>query len=44
MMYLYFPHQDAVIALGANSAVDQQDALGKLAGTLYATLHKAGRL
>jgi D-alanyl-D-alanine carboxypeptidase len=45
MMYLYFPHQDAVIALGANSAVDlKQDALGKLALTLFGTLHKAGRL
>jgi D-alanyl-D-alanine carboxypeptidase len=45
MMYLYFPHQDAVIALGANSAVDlKQDALGKLAVTLFETLHKAGRL
>jgi D-alanyl-D-alanine carboxypeptidase len=28
MEYLYFPHQDAVIALGANSAVDvKRDAL-----------------
>ena len=45
MMYLYFPHQDAVIALGANSAVPlKQDRLGTLALTLYVTLHKAGRL
>jgi D-alanyl-D-alanine carboxypeptidase len=45
MMYLYFPRQDAVIALGANSAVDlKHDALGKLAVTLYVTLHTAGRL
>jgi D-alanyl-D-alanine carboxypeptidase len=45
MMYLYFRRQDAVIALGANSAVDlKQDALGKLAIALYETLHKAGRL
>ncbi|HKU80750.1 MAG TPA: serine hydrolase domain-containing protein [Candidatus Tumulicola sp.] len=45
MMYLYFPQQDAVIALGANSAVPlKQDRLGTLAVTLYVTLHKAGRL
>jgi D-alanyl-D-alanine carboxypeptidase len=45
MMYLYFPRQDAVIALGANSAVPlKQDRLGTLAVTLYLTLHKAGRL
>jgi D-alanyl-D-alanine carboxypeptidase len=45
MEYLYFPHQDAVIALGANSAVDlKQDALGRRAIALYQTLHKAGRL
>jgi len=45
MMYLYFPHEDSVIALGANSAVDlKRDALGKLAVDLYLTLHKAGRL
>jgi len=45
MMYFYFPHEDAVIALSANSAVElKQDALGKLAVTLFKTLHKAGRL
>ncbi|MBV8197124.1 MAG: serine hydrolase, partial [Candidatus Eremiobacteraeota bacterium] len=44
-MYLYFPHEDAVIALGANSAVPlKQDRLGTLALTLYVTLRKAGRL
>ncbi len=45
MAYLYFPRQDAVIAVGVNSAVDlKQDASGKLAIALYETLHKAGRL
>jgi hypothetical protein len=45
MEYLYFSHQDAVIALGVNSAVGlKQDALGRLAIAFYQTLHKAGRL
>jgi D-alanyl-D-alanine carboxypeptidase len=45
MAYLYFPHQDAVVALGLNSATSlSQDAGGKLAVALYETLHKAGRL
>ena len=45
MLYVYFPNQDAVIALGLNSAVDgKQDSSGKLAIALYETLHKVGRL
>jgi D-alanyl-D-alanine carboxypeptidase len=45
MVYVYLPKQDAVIALGANSATDpKQDASKKLAIALYETLRKAGRL
>ncbi len=45
IVYLYFPHQDAVIALGVNSATDlKQDASGKLAIALYQTLRNAGRV
>ena len=45
MVYVYLPQQDAVIALGVNSATDtKQDASKKLAIALYETLRKAGRL
>ncbi len=45
MLHLYFPRQDAVIAFGLNSNPDsKQNQSGKLALTLYETLHKAGRL
>jgi D-alanyl-D-alanine carboxypeptidase len=45
MVYVYLPQQDAVIALGANSATDpKEDASKKLAIALYETLRKAGRL
>ena len=45
MLHVYFPKQDAVIAFGLNSQPDaKEDQSGKLAATLYATLHAAGRL
>ena len=45
MLHVYFPKQDAVIAFGLNSQPDsKEDQSGKLAATLYDTLHAAGRL
>jgi D-alanyl-D-alanine carboxypeptidase len=45
MLHLYFPRQDAVIAFGLNSQPDsKQNESGKLAVTIYQTLHAAGRL
>jgi D-alanyl-D-alanine carboxypeptidase len=45
MLHLYLPKQDAVIAFGLNSQPDsKQSQSGKLALTIYDTLHKAGRI
>jgi D-alanyl-D-alanine carboxypeptidase len=45
MVHLYFPRQDAVIAFGMNSQPDsKENSSGKLAVTIYETLHAAGRL
>ncbi len=45
MVHVYFPKQDAVIAFGLNSQPDsKQNQSGKLAVTLYKTLHAAGLL
>lgn len=45
MVHLYLPRQDAVIAFGLNSQPDEkQNQSGKLALTIYATLHAAGRI
>lgn len=45
MVHVYFPKQDAVIAFGLNSQPDsKQNQSGKLAVTLYKTLHSAGVL
>ncbi|HEY1681450.1 MAG TPA: serine hydrolase domain-containing protein [Candidatus Tumulicola sp.] len=45
VLHFYFPRQDAVIAFGLNSDPDhKEDHAGKLALSLYETLHKAGQL
>lgn len=45
VVYMYFPRQDAVFAIGVNSAPDSaQDALPKLELAIYETLRKSGRL
>ena len=45
MVHLYFPRQDAVIALALNSATDsKEDHSSKLAISIYETLHAAGKL
>ena len=45
MVHVYFPRQDAVIAFGLNSQPDsKQNQSGKLAITIYKTLHAAGKL
>jgi D-alanyl-D-alanine carboxypeptidase len=45
MVHLYLPKQDAVIAFGLNSQPDaKQNQSGKLAITIFQTLHKAGRI
>lgn len=45
MVYVYYPRQDAVIAFGLNSNPDsKQNRSGKLADTIYETLHVAGLL
>jgi D-alanyl-D-alanine carboxypeptidase len=45
VLHFYFPRQDAVIAFGLNSDPDhKEDHAGKLALSLYETLHTAGKL
>jgi D-alanyl-D-alanine carboxypeptidase len=45
VLHFYFPRQDAVIAFGLNSDPDhKEDHAGKLALSLYETLHNAGKL
>jgi D-alanyl-D-alanine carboxypeptidase len=45
MLHVYFPRQDAVIAFGLNSQPDEKEnQSGKLALSIYQTLHAAGRL
>ena len=45
VLHFYFPRQDAVIAFGLNSDPDhKEDHDGKLALSLYETLHTAGKL
>ncbi len=45
MVHVYFARQDAVIAFGLNSQPDtKQNQSGKLALTIYKTLHAAGRI
>jgi D-alanyl-D-alanine carboxypeptidase len=45
VVYVYYPRQDAVIAFGLNSQTDPtQNQSGKLADTIYETLHAAGLL
>jgi D-alanyl-D-alanine carboxypeptidase len=45
VLHFYLPRQDAVIAFGLNSDPDhKEDHAGKLALSLYETLHEAGQL
>lgn len=45
VVYVYYPHQDAVIAFGLNSQPDSnQNRSDKLADAIYETLHATGRL
>jgi D-alanyl-D-alanine carboxypeptidase len=45
VVHVYFPRQDAVFAFGLNSHPDKkEDHSGKLAISIYQTLHAAGRL
>jgi D-alanyl-D-alanine carboxypeptidase len=45
MLYVYFPTQDAVIAVGLNSQPDKpEDQIGPLVQTIYTTLHTYGKL
>jgi D-alanyl-D-alanine carboxypeptidase len=45
VLHFYFPREDAVIAFGLNSDPDhKEDHAGKLALSLYETLHAAGKL
>lgn len=45
VIHVYFPRQDAVFAFGLNSQPDsKENQSGKLALTIFQTLHAAGRL
>jgi D-alanyl-D-alanine carboxypeptidase len=45
MVHVYFPRQDAVFAFGLNSQADSKvSQSGKLAISIYETLHSAGKI